>query len=211
MARLGFTAFLLTLVIATGIATGAAWHRLPHEIADRVAFAPIDLRTGSWHRLLTSLAFAGGPAAFWKVLALIAIACGGHEWRTGWRATAVGFTFVQLATLLAVSAVVLDATAMGQPWATRVADTYDVGPSVGCYGCFGMLLGEVSSRWRAALVGGYLIVTALNLSLHLRAFDPVQLASDGEHALAILVGWVCRPRARPALPEVSPPPTEPTP
>jgi hypothetical protein len=190
-----FTAALAGIVVACGLATGSAWHPLPAEVAHRFAFAPIDLRTGSWHRLATSAALTGGPAAFWKVLALIAIACGAYEWRRGARATAVGCVFVHLVTLIATSIAILAGAAAGWRWAASLVEAYDVGPSVGCYGCFGMLLGDLGARGRALLIAGFVLVTSINLVLHLRATDVVELGSDAEHALAIALGWLLRPRA----------------
>jgi hypothetical protein len=195
MPRLVFTAVLAGLIVASGVITGSAWHPLPAGIAHRFAFAPIDLRTGSWHRLATSAFLTGGPAAFWKVLALIAIACGAYEWRRGTRATAVGCVFLHLLTLLALSLAILAGATEGWSWAASLVDAYDVGPSVGCYGCFGMLLGDLGARGRALLIGGFVLVTSINLVLHLHAADVVELGSDAEHALAIVLGWLLRPRA----------------
>jgi hypothetical protein len=195
MSRLSFSTALGALVIITGIAAGTAWHRLDPQLAHRIAFAPIDLRTGSWHRLLSSVVFVGGPAAFWKVLALIAVSCGLYEWRRGTRAVAVGFAFTHLATLLTTSGILILCASAGRGWAVDLVTDYDVGPSAGCYGCFGMLMGDASPRWRAALLGGYALVTSVNLILHIQSGDLTELASDAEHALAILLGWACRPRA----------------
>jgi hypothetical protein len=199
MPRLAFTLALAAAVIGVGAVSGTAWHPLDPQLARHVAFAPIDLRTGSWHRLLSSVVFVGGPAAFWKVLALIVVSCGAYEWRRGTRAVAVGFAFTHLATLLLSSAVTIACAGAGQAWAAAMIADYDVGPSAGCYGCFGMLLGEASVRWRLLLIGGYAAVTAVNLALHVHSGDVTELGSDAVHGLAILCGWACRPRAAPRL------------
>jgi hypothetical protein len=188
-----FTAALSITLLATGIATHAFWERVDPAVVIRFGFAPADLRaTGAWHRLLTSTFLVTGGVNFWKVQFLIAASCGTYEVRHGLRRVAVGFWFTHLGTLIAGSLAIMPFALAGAGWAERLDSACDVGPSAGCYGCFGLLLGELGRPWRPLLAAGIALMTASNLAMHAHHLDWPGLSGDLGHVIAIALGWSCR-------------------
>lgn len=193
-----FTALLSLTLLATGLATEGAWERIDPALITRFGFAPVDLRTGAWHRLITSAFLVTGGVNFWKVQFLIAASCGTYEVRHGLRPVAVGFWLTHLGTLVIGSLLVLPFALAGSAWAGALDTAYDVGPSAGCYGCFGMLLGELGSPWRMLLGAGIVLMTGGNVTMHAYRHDIAAISGDLAHILAIGLGWSCRRLIAPA-------------
>ncbi len=187
-----FTIALAVALLSTGIATGAVWERVDPWILQRFGFAPVDLRTGAWHRILTSAFFITGGINFWKVQFLIAASCGTYEVRHGARRVAVAFAFTHIATLLIGSLVILPFVLAGADWAVSLDRSYDLGPSAGCYGCFGMLLGELPRAWRWLLLFGIVAMTGGNVAWHCHLRDIGALSGDLDHVIAIALGFMAR-------------------
>jgi hypothetical protein len=188
-----FTAVLMLTVLGAGLASGALRQALPTETMARWGFAPSDLLTGGWSRLLTSLPLLDGPSPLGKGLFLIAISCAPLERRHGWRRTAAAFLILHLATLVIGSAILLAFAHGGLASARTLLDVRDAGPSAGGYGCLALAALELPPRWRLALLVGIAVVGGVNVTWHAAHRDLAALSGDAAHALALLLGWLLRP------------------
>jgi hypothetical protein len=184
---------LLGVVAAVGLVLGSPWQAIDPAVIDDWGFAPEDLRHGAWYRIVTSVAVTSGPAAFWKTLFLVAVACIACERRVGHRRAAAGFAIIHAATLVIGALAILPWVLAGDAWALRLDAASDVGPSDGGYGCFGLLLPGLRPAARAAIAIGIAAITGANLVLHARRGDWGGIGGDAGHALALGLGLALAP------------------
>ena len=129
--------------------TDSAAHDLPRRVLQRVGFAPRDLLSFGWQRLISSAFFTHGRWEFWIAVVMIALALGAAEWATGTIWAFVTFWGVHLVTLVGESLLIaLPLKLAGLSIGVQLSDVRDVGPSAGYVGALGLACALLPSPWR---------------------------------------------------------------
>jgi hypothetical protein len=191
--RVPFTIVVILSLWLRAWRTDSASHDLPRRVLQRVGFAPRDLLSFSWRRLISSAFFTHGRWEFWIAVAMIALALGAAEWATGTIWAFVTFWGVHLATLLSESLLIaLPLKLAGAPIGAQLSDVRDVGPSAGYIGALGLACAFLPSPWRhraaiAVMLGLLLFVL---LPPDGTQTDAVKLSADLAHLIAFPLGWL---------------------
>jgi hypothetical protein len=198
--RFPATSIALAALTVGALATGSAVSPLSPELLSRLGFAPADLWSPDFFRIVTSLAFTWGGLSFYGVLLLTAVCIGFAEWRLRSRGATEAFLVSHVAASIVESlAVALPLLWIGAPWAEGFAHARDVGPSAGCFGCVAGAL--VTLPKRAAIPVAILLALA---SAAIAFYDPVvhvpfmtRLGSSLAHPIAALCGYAWARLRRP--------------
>lgn len=147
--RVPFTvAFVLALLIV-GAATGTLlspasqqpWY--PQVATGLPAFAE-----GRWWTLATSPFFVDHPLVFLTLLPLVIGGLGWAEWRFGSLRTAGLFAAGHVVGVLGAAGILVLVSQSGWPWAVRLSETYDVGPSCGALTALVFAIATLPAPWR---------------------------------------------------------------
>jgi hypothetical protein len=184
--------FVLAALTVGALATGSAASPLAPGLLARLGFAPADLWSPDFFRIVTSLVFTWGGLSFYGVLLLTAVCVGFAEWRLRSRGAAETFLVSHVASSIIESLLVaLPALWIGAPWAEGFAHARDVGPSAGCFGCIAGVAATLSRR--PAILIAILLALA---SVAIAFYDPVvhvpfmtRLSSSLAHPIAALCGY----------------------
>ncbi|MEJ2287601.1 MAG: hypothetical protein P8Y02_02965 [Deinococcales bacterium] len=151
--RYPVTLLLLAVLLGAGLATGSAWHTVPHGVIRDAGFRPSDALALDLGRLLSAAWFTTDPWSLLQALVLTGLGVGLVERRLGsaWAAAAFlglhALSFLSLALLYVVPAT-----------AGLVRNARDIGASAGYFGTLALAL-AITPRWRW-LVPAFAIVTA---------------------------------------------------
>lgn len=147
--RTPFTAaFVLTMLIvgaATGTLLSSAsqqpWY--PQVATGLPAFAE-----GRWWTLVTSPFFVDHPLVHLTLLPLVIGGIGWAEWRFGSLRTVGLFAAGHLVGVLGAAGILAIVSQSGWPWAVRLSETYDVGPSCGALTALVFAIATLPAPWR---------------------------------------------------------------
>jgi hypothetical protein len=189
--RYPFTIAIVLVVAYVGLMTDSHTGPLRPTLRNLLGLAPRHLPRGELYRLATSVFLTPGEAAFYLVLAMLAICVGLAERRVGtWKAM-LAFWGIHLATLLVQSLLLAIPTHHLGPWLTNLLLVeHDVGPSAGYYGCLGVACHKQSAKhrtWLLSVIGGILIARAV-LSAMSPPGEHTTLSSDLAHLIAFPLG-----------------------
>ena len=182
--RAPFTLVLVLAMLALGIATGTIVSPVSQQPwFDAVATGLPALETGRWWTLATSPFFADPPIQLLLVAPVLVGGVGWAEWRFGTLRTIGLFASGHVLGVLGAAGVLALVAPSGWPWAVRLAEALDVGPSAGAFACLAFVLATLPSPWRLrsrVALGVWAAIELLYIG---------QLASL-EHAIAIAAGLV---------------------
>jgi hypothetical protein len=204
--RLPFTLISLAVLGLAAVVTNSHVGDLSREWFNHLAFAPRDLSSIQWPRLITSALVTRGGGAFWQMMGMVALTTGGAEWLAGTRRSVLTFWGVHLTTVLVESLVIaLPLHTLGFSLGTTLYLARDVGPSAGSLGCLGLACARLprSLQW----TGGGLVLAGLATVFVLAVVttqDASVVSADLAHLLAFALGWLSSRigRRRGALTEV---------
>jgi hypothetical protein len=191
--RVPFTIILILGLWLRAWRTNSAAHDLPRRVLQRVGFAPRDLLSFGWRRLISSAFFTHGRWEFWIAVVMISLALGVAEWATGTVWAFVTFWGVHLATLLSESLLIaLPLKLAGVPIGAQLSDVRDVGPSAGYIGALGLACALLPSPWRYR--AAFIVMLGLAFSVLLppdgTESEVVKLSADLAHLIAFPLGWL---------------------
>ncbi len=190
--RVPFTLALLLTLLAIGVLTGNLADRLSPAWYHQLGFAPRDLWTLEWRRLVTSALTTAGGDDFWLPWLAVALVVGVTEWTFGTRWTFIAFWALNLATLALEALLVgLSAHLLSHPLAIAMIPVRDVGPSAGIFGLLGVLSGALPKPWRWISGAGGLLALALILIAPPESDTTAALAAAAglAHLIAFPLGW----------------------
>jgi lysylphosphatidylglycerol synthetase-like protein (DUF2156 family) len=181
--RQPFTVTLIGVLLLVAWASGS----LTHSVADTALLNDIGygvpaLRQGQFYTIFTSIAFALFPWMLATVIFLVLIGVLPFEMVAGWRRTAIVFAITQVGGYILASLLVAwPLAATGSDWGAHLANTRDVGPSAGAFGCLSALAWYLPHPWRRRGIVALLVYFGGFLLLTHRIWDV-------EHAIAGLLG-----------------------
>lgn len=180
--RTPFTILFALAMLAIGIAAGTILSPASEKPwFDAVATGLPALEAGRWWTLATSAFFADPPIQLLLVAPVLVGGLGWAEWRFG-TLRAIGLFFAgQVVGVLVAAGVLALVAPSGWPWAVRLSEALDVGPSAGAFACLAFALATLPSPWRLRARVALGVWAAIEL-LYIG-----QLASL-EHAIAIAAG-----------------------
>ncbi|MHB8685531.1 MAG: hypothetical protein ACYC9X_14540 [Dehalococcoidia bacterium] len=191
-ARVPFTLLMLAALGVRAWRTDSGAADLPQRVLQRVGFAPRDLLSFSWRRLISSALFTHGRMEFWVAVVMVVAAVGILEWSGGTIVAAVTFWGVHVVTLLVESLfVALPLKLAGAGIGARLSDVRDVGPSAGYVGALGLLCALLPRPWRnvaAAVVVVGLVYVVFAPDEH-AVTNAARLSADIAHFIAFPLGW----------------------
>lgn len=106
------------------------------------------LAEGRWWTILTSPFFVDSPLVYLTLLPLVAGGLGWSEWRFGSLRTAGLFAGGHLVGVLGAAGILAIVSQGGWPWAVRLSETYDVGPSGGALTTLVFAVATLPAPWR---------------------------------------------------------------
>lgn len=181
----GRTPLTIALVLAAlviGAMTGALFSPLSSgPWLDRVGTGLPAFAEGRWYTVATSPFFADPQIQYVGILVLVAGGVGWAEWRFGSLRALGLFAAGHMVGVLGAAGVLALVAPSGWPWAVRLSEALDVGPSAGAFACLAFVLATLPSPWRLRARFALAVWAAIEL-LYIG-----QLASL-EHAIAIAAG-----------------------
>jgi hypothetical protein len=209
--RYPFTFAMLLALALAAVGTGSHDPPLTGEWLDRLGFAPRDLPSLQWVKLITSVFVTHGGGTFWRAMVMVALFVGGAERAVHTRFAASAFWGVHVVVLIAIGWI-LRPPGMDPPSfaAALLPLPRDVGPSVGAFACLGLALATLPATGarRFAVVGAVVaMVAALFLPPLADVSREVDLLADVGHLAGFLVGGVlgCLHRSRATVTFRAPP------
>ncbi|WP_449283005.1 bifunctional lysylphosphatidylglycerol flippase/synthetase MprF [Leucobacter sp.] len=147
--RTPFTASFVLAMLIAGAVTGTLlspaseqpWY--PQVATGLPAFAE-----GRWWTVLTSPFFVGHPLIYLTLLPLVVGGAGWAEWRFGTLRTAGLFAAGHVVGVLGAAGILALVSQSGWPWAVRLSQTYDVGPSCGALAALVFAIATLPAPWR---------------------------------------------------------------
>lgn len=177
---LGFVLVLLAAGAAAGTIASPASRKPWYEL---VATGLPAFAEGRWWTILTSPFVVDPPLTYLTLLPLVIGGIGWAEWRFGsWRTIGL-FAAGHIVGVLGAAGIVALTAPTGWPWAVRLSETLDVGPSCGAFTALVFAIATLPSPWRLRAriaVGLWIGISVLYLG---------QLY-DLEHAVAIAAALV---------------------
>jgi hypothetical protein len=143
------------------------------------------------------LVLTAGAGKFFASLVMLGFSVGLVESQVGTARTIKLFFTTHIAVLLILSIlIVLPADYLGLAAAKLLANTYDVGPSAGYYGCLGGAIALYFNRQQLSFLAAGIVVLAgrLCLSASGLAEDPSVVSADIAHLIALPLGWFATQR-----------------
>jgi len=182
--RVPFTALLVLAILAIAIATGSI---LSPAAAmpwfERIATGLPAFAEGRWFTVATSPFVLSPPIALLLIAPVLIGGVGWAEWRFGTLRTVGLFAAGHVVGVFGAAGVLLLVAPSGWPWAVRLSEALDVGPSAGAFACLAFVLATLPSPWRLRArfaLGVWAAIEVLYMG---------QLANL-EHAIAITAGLV---------------------
>lgn len=180
--RTPFTIAFVLALLAIGVVNGTLLSSVSERPwFDAVATGLPSFEAGRWWTLATSAFFADPPIQLLLVAPVLVAGLAWAEWRFG-TLRAIGlFAAGQVIGVLAAAGVLALIAPSGWPWAVRLSQALDVGPSAGAFACLAFALATLPSPWRLrsrVALGVWAAIELLYIG---------QLASL-EHAIAIAAG-----------------------
>ena len=190
---------LISLVCLTGFAIASDSYRRPlgEDWRQCLGFAPVSLVSLQAYRILTCLVLTAGAGKFFASLVMLGFSVGMVESQVGTARTIKLFFTAHIAVLLIFSMlIVLPADYLGGSAAKLLANTYDVGPSAGYYGCLGGTIALYFNRQQLSFLAAGIVILAgrLCLSASGLAEDPSVVSADIAHLIALPLGWFATQR-----------------
>lgn len=188
--RLPFTGAMVVLLLFAGLLTNSHVTQLQAELVHRFGFAPRDLVSFEWVRLVTSVFFTQGGASSWIAAILVTLFAGMAEVAWGTVPAAIAFWGAHAVAVLVTAAVALPLHLAGDELATLVYVTRDVGPSAGYLGCLGLVVYALNVRYRpwVSIVLGAGLIGALALAFVSRPVQVVDVSASLAHVVAFPTG-----------------------
>lgn len=182
--RIPFTIALALAIVVVGLVTGTlVTPAATQPWFEGVATGLPAFAEGRWYTVFTSPFFSDPPYQLLFIAPVLLGGVGWAEWRFGSLRAAALFVGGHLVGVLGAAAVVALIAPTGWPWAERLAQTFDVGPSAGAFACLAFVTATLPSPWRLRARVALAIWAAIEV-LYLG-----QLASL-EHAIAITVALI---------------------
>ena len=191
-------AFILALIVI-GAVTGTLFSPTTEQPwFDQVATGLPAFEQGRWWTILTSPFFVKHPLVYLGVIPLVAAGLGWAEWCFGALRAAGIFIAGHVVGVLGAAGILALVAQTGWEWATRVAETPDLGPSCGAFAALVFATATLPSPWRLRLRLALGVWAGVSV-LYLGRID------DLEHAVALIAallaaGWIPafrRPSGRP--------------
>jgi hypothetical protein len=188
--KLVFTLIFSLLLVTAAILTGSLMHALTPAWQDRLGFAPRDLFTFHWIRILTSAFVTAGGIGFLLPLGATLILLAAAEKITGTGHAVLAFWLSHVGATVGGSLVTwLAIQWITSPLLNAIYTARDVGPSAGYFGCLGLIVAHFPRRWKyvvglaiiAGLIGGMVV------SAHQGAH--IDVSAGLAHLLAFPIGW----------------------
>ncbi len=182
--RFPFTFALVAAILTVAIATGSLLQPAAHmHWFQWIGTGLPAFAEGRWYTLFTSPFVLSPPIALLLIAPVLVGGVGWAEWKFGSLRTIGLFVGGHLVGVLGASLLLLAVTPTGWPWALRLADSLDVGPSAGAFTCLAFVLATLPSPWRLRAR------VALGVWAAIELLYMGQLANL-EHAIAITVGLI---------------------
>ncbi|MBO1900357.1 DUF2156 domain-containing protein [Leucobacter weissii] len=201
--RVPVTALFVLAMLAVGIATGSILAPASEQPwFDRVATGLPAFADGRWWTILTSPFFVDSP---WVYLALAPLLIGGlgwAEWRFGSLRASGLFAAGHAAGVLVTAGLLALLTQTGWPWAARLAETLDVGPSCGALAALVFAIATLPAPWRLRARIAVIIWVGISV-LYLGRLHDLEHAVTMVAAL-LAAGWIPafrHPSGRPSVRE----------
>jgi len=189
--QLPLTFTLLVLMLVCNVAAKTLTALLRPAWQKLFGFAPVDLWTGEWYPLFSSLLLTTGRFSFYASFVMLAVCVGLTERRCGTLRALLTFLGVHVVALLILSILVAWPLAqLGVERGQLLFDTNDVGPSAGYYGCLGLFVIVSGWRWRKTLFLGILLILLVRASWDWVEIpdQPEQLTANLAHLIAFPLG-----------------------
>ncbi len=185
-----YTLTIAGLLLAAAIISGSLINPLTPVWQERLGFAPRDLFTLHWIRILTSALVTSGGRTFWLAFGLMIALVLTAELLTGTRHTILAFWISHLGA--SVGGALLTGLAVQFSSSTLLNEIYtarDVGPSAGYFGCMGLIIAKLPSPWKymvglaiiAGLIGGMVVSGQHGATL--------DVSAGLAHLVAFPLGW----------------------
>lgn len=182
--RVPFTLVFLVALLAVGAATGTLFAATSEQPwFDQVATGLPAFAEGRWWTLATALFFVKHPLVYLTLLPLVAGGVGWAEWRFGSLRTIGLFAAGQVVGVLGAAAILLPVARTGWPWAVKLSETPDLGPSCGALAALVFAIATLPAPWRLRarlLVGIWVGISVLYLGR----------IDDLEHAVTLTAALV---------------------
>lgn len=187
--RTPFTIVLVLALLVIGITTGTILTPTAEQPwYENIATGLPAFAEGRWWTVFTSPFFLDHPLTFLSLAPLVIGGIGWAEWRFGTWRTLVLFWAGHLVGVFGAAAIVALVAPTGWPWAVRLSETFDVGPSCGAFTALIFAIATLPAPWR--LRARLAVVVWIGVSvLYLGQLY------DLEHAVAMVValavsGWL---------------------
>ena len=182
-----FTLVTEGLLLGAALLTRSYTGGLSSEWLARLGFAPADLLTPDFWRILTSAVVTDGLTGLLSAMAAVGTLVGAGEWWLGTRRTALTFWGVHVSTLLAESLLfAFPLHGRGSAAGSAIMLARDVGPSAGYYGVLGALIARLKRPWN--WIAGVAIMAGLAATL-LRSLTEKRSGAELSAALAHLIAF----------------------
>lgn len=147
--RFPFTALLVVSILTIAVATGTLLQpTVEMDWYERIATGLPAFAEGRWYTIATSPFFIATPGQFLLIAPVLIGGVGWAEWRFGSLRTLGIFAAGHVVGVLAAAGLLALIAPGGWPWAVRLSETLDVGPSAGAFACLAFVLATLPSPWR---------------------------------------------------------------
>jgi lysylphosphatidylglycerol synthetase-like protein (DUF2156 family) len=147
--RTPFTIALVLAMLIVGAATGTLLAPASEQPwYSQVATGLPAFAEGRWWTILTSPFFVDHPLVFLTLLPLVIGGVGWAEWRFGSPRTIALFAAGHAIGVLGAAGILALVSQGGWPWAVRLSETYDVGPSCGALTALVFAIATLPAPWR---------------------------------------------------------------
>ncbi|MEJ6490658.1 DUF2156 domain-containing protein [Leucobacter sp. USCH14] len=182
--RVPFTAAFLGAVLAVGIVSGTLWQPAADQPwYPQIATGIPSFTDGRWWTLLTSPFFVDRPSVYLSLLPLVAGGLGWAEWRFGSLRTVALALGGHIVGVLGAAGILVLVSQTGWPWAVRLTEALDVGPSCAAFTALVFAIATLPAPWRLRAriaIGLWVGISVLYLGE----------LYDLEHAVAMTVGLI---------------------
>ncbi|EYT54856.1 hypothetical protein H490_0108220 [Leucobacter sp. UCD-THU] len=193
---IALTLALLVIAAATGTLTAPASQQPWFE---RVATGLPAFVEGRWWTIATSPFFVDHPLVLLTLLPLVVGGIGWAEWRFGSLRTIGLFAAGHVVGVLGAAGILALVSPSGWPWAVRLSQSYDVGPSCGALTALVFAIAALPSPWRLRARIAVGVWTGISV-VYLGQLHDLEHAVSMAAALAVS-GWLPafrRPAGRPS-------------
>lgn len=190
MKKYFFTILLSVLLLSAAILTGSMTNHLTLTWQDRLGFAPHDLITFHWFRILTSACVTSGGIGFWLPFGAMLILVSSAERLTGTSRAALAFWLSHLGATFGGSLLTwLSVHLFTSHLLNDIYTGRDVGPSAGYFGCLGLIVAQFPHRWKYAV--GFAIIAGLIGGMVYSAYHGafIDVSAGLAHLIAFPLGW----------------------